>query len=101
MYQLLILLAVLKKKPATYEEICKTMREASQGPLKHIIGYTEDEVVSTDFLGDSRSSIFDAKAGIALNSNFVKLIAWYDNEWGYSNRVIDLLVHVAKKSVGH
>jgi len=89
------------EKPATYEEICKTMREASQGPLKHIIGYTEDEVVSTDFLGDSRSSIFDAKAGIALNSNFVKLIAWYDNEWGYSNRVIDLLVHVAKKSVGH
>jgi len=89
------------EKSATYEEICKTMKEASQGPLKHIIGYTEDEVVSTDFLGDSRSSIFDAKAGIALNSNFVKLIAWYDNEWGYSNRVIDLLVHVAKKSVGH
>jgi len=86
------------EKPATYEEICKTMKEASQGPLKHIIGYTEDEVVSTDFLGDSRSCIFDAKAGIALNNNFVKLIAWYDNEWGYSNRVIDLLVHVAKKS---
>jgi len=65
---------------------------------KGIIGYTEDEVVSTDFLGDTRSSIFDAKAGISLNNNFAKLVAWYDNEWGYSNRVVELLVHVAKKS---
>nr|KYP69545.1 Glyceraldehyde-3-phosphate dehydrogenase, cytosolic [Cajanus cajan] len=72
--------------------------EESEGKLKGILGYTEDDVVSTDFVGDSRSSIFDAKAGIALSKNFVKLVSWYDNEWGYSSRVIDLLVHVAKKS---
>jgi len=66
--------------------------------MKNILDYTNDEVVSTDFLGDPHSCIFDAKAGIQLNDKFVKLIAWYDNEWGYSNRVIDLLVHVAKKS---
>jgi len=84
-------------KPATYEEICKVIKDASEGPLKGILGYTEDEVVSTDFLGDNRSSIFDAKAGISLNPTFVKLISWYDNEWGYSHRVVDLLVHVAKK----
>jgi len=83
-------------KPATYEEICKTIKEASEGPLKGILGYTEDEVVSTDFLGDQRSSIFDAKAGISLNPTFVKLIAWYDNEWGYSHRVVDLLEYVGK-----
>jgi len=84
-------------KPATYEEICKVIKNASEGPLKGIMGYTEDEVVSTDFLGDSRSSIFDAKAGISLNPTFVKLISWYDNEWGYSHRVVDLLIHVSKK----
>jgi len=86
------------EKPASYEEICSAIKEASQGSLKGILGYTEDEVVSTDFLGDKRSSIFDAKAGISLNKNFVKLISWYDNEWGYSNRVVDLLIHVANKS---
>jgi glyceraldehyde 3-phosphate dehydrogenase len=85
-------------KPATYKQICEAIKEAANGELKGVIGYTEDEVVSTDFLGDSRSSIFDAKAGIALNDNFVKLISWYDNEWGYSNRVVDLLIHVAKVS---
>jgi len=83
-------------KPATYEEICKTVKEASEGSMKGIIGFTEDEVVSTDFLGDTRSSIFDAKAGISLNPTFVKLIAWYDNEWGYSHRVVDLLEYVGK-----
>jgi len=85
-------------KPATYDEICKVIQDASNGPLKGIMGYTEDAVVSTDFIGDARSSIFDAKAGIALNDKFVKLIAWYDNEWGYSNRVIDLIVYVSKRS---
>jgi len=83
-------------KPATYEEICKAVKDASEGPLKGILGYTEDEVVSTDFLGDTRSSIFDSKAGISLNPTFVKLISWYDNEWGYSHRVVDLLEYVGK-----
>jgi len=87
-------------KPATYEEICNAIKEAANGPLKGIMGYTEDEVVSSDFLGDTRSSIFDAKAGISLNPTFVKLISWYDNEMGYSHRVVDLLIHVAKKSEG-
>jgi len=91
-------LTVRLEKGATYEEICKTVKEASEGEYKGIIGYTDHEVVSTDFLGDDRSSIFDAKAGISLNNNFVKLISWYDNEWGYSNRVIDLLKYVAKVS---
>jgi len=91
-------LTVKLGKPVKYDEICKVIKEASEGELKGILGYTEDEVVSTDFLGDPRSSIFDAKAGIQLNDTFVKLISWYDNEWGYSNRVIDLIVHVAKRS---
>eukprot|EP01118_Nematostelium_gracile_P002367 TRINITY_DN1259_c0_g1_i1.p1 TRINITY_DN1259_c0_g1~~TRINITY_DN1259_c0_g1_i1.p1 ORF type:complete len:353 (+),score=113.27 TRINITY_DN1259_c0_g1_i1:53-1060(+) len=86
------------EKPATYKQICEAIKKAADGELKGIIGYTEDEVVSTDFVGDSRSSIFDAKAGISLNDNFVKLISWYDNEWGYSNRVVDLLIHVARAS---
>jgi len=86
------------EKPAKYSQICKVIKEASEGEMKGIMGYTEDEVVSTDFLGDSRSSIFDAKAGIQLNDTFVKLVAWYDNEWGYSNRVVDLIVYVAKHS---
>ncbi|MBW3988234.1 type I glyceraldehyde-3-phosphate dehydrogenase, partial [Neisseria meningitidis] len=81
---------------ATYEEVKKAVREASEGDLKGIIGYTEEDVVSTDFVGDNRSSIFDAKAGIALNEGFHKLVAWYDNEWGYSTRVVDLLVHMSK-----
>jgi len=85
------------EKGATYKEICEAIKSSSENELKGIMGYTEDEVVSTDFLGDSRSSIFDAKAGIALNSNFVKLISWYDNEWGYSHRVVDLLHFISKK----
>jgi len=86
------------QKSATYEEICKVIRAASEGQYKGIMGYTEDEVVSSDFIGNSHSSIFDAKAGISLNPNFVKLVSWYDNEWGYSCRVVDLSIHVAKKS---
>jgi len=85
-------------KPASYEEICHAIKEASEGHLKGIMGYTEDEVVSSDFIGDTHSSIFDAKAGISLNPTFVKLISWYDNEMGYSHRVVDLLIHVANKS---
>merc|ERR1712076_221988 len=83
-------LTVRLEKPATYGEIKAAIKEESEGKLKGILGYTEEDVVSTDFVGDSRSSIFDAKAGIALNDNFVKLVSWYDNEWGYSSRVIDL-----------
>lgn len=89
-------LTVRLNKGASYEEICNSIKEASEGHLKGILGYTEDEVVSQDFVTDSRSSIFDAKAGISLNSNFVKLVSWYDNEWGYSNRVIDLALHISK-----
>jgi glyceraldehyde-3-phosphate dehydrogenase type I len=84
------------EKPATYKELCETMKHASQNEFKGIIAYTDDEVVSGDFITDSNSCVFDAKAGIALNDKFVKLIAWYDNEWGYSNRVVDLTVYVAK-----
>ena len=83
-------------KPATYEEICQAMKKASEGELKGILGYTEDQVVSSDFLGDSRTSIFDAKAGIQLTDTFVKVVSWYDNEWGYSNKVLDLVAHMAK-----
>ena len=83
------------EKAATYEEIKTAMKEASEGELKGILGYTEDDVVSSDFLGDARTSIFDAKAGIALNPNFVKLVSWYDNEWGYSNKVLELIAHMA------
>ncbi|GME69535.1 unnamed protein product [[Candida] boidinii] len=89
-------LTVNLKKPTTYEEICATIKAAADGPLKGVLGYTEDAVVSTDFLSDSRSSIFDAKAGIMLTPTFVKLISWYDNEYGYSTRVVDLLEHIAK-----
>ncbi|MDF2456495.1 MAG: gapA, partial [Cytophagaceae bacterium] len=81
-------------KGASYEEIKKAMKEASEGEMKGILGYTEDEVVSNDFLGDARTSIFDAKAGIALNDNFVKIVAWYDNEWGYSNKLVNLIEHI-------
>ena len=83
-------------KPATYEEIKAAVKEAAEGPMKGILDYTEDDVVSSDFLGDAHTSIFDAKAGIALNDNFVKLVSWYDNEWGYSNKVVDLIQHMAK-----
>jgi len=90
-------LTVKLDKDATYEEICAKMKEASQGSLKGILGYTEDEVVSSDFTTDPRSSIFDAKAGIMLNSKFVKVVSWYDNEWGYSNRLVDLATYMASK----
>lgn len=83
------------EKPATYDEIKAVLKDASENELKGVLGYTEDAVVSTDFVGESCTSIFDAQAGIALNDNFVKLVAWYDNEWGYSCKVLDLLAHVA------
>jgi len=84
-------------KEATYEDIKNAVKEASEGALKGILGYTEDKVVSCDFTSDKRSSIFDADAGIALNSTFVKLISWYDNEFGYSNRVLDLIAYMYSK----
>jgi phosphoglycerate kinase len=86
-------LTVQLKTPATYPEICAAIKEASLGEMKGIMGYTDEDVVSTDFIGEEISSVFDAKAGIALDTTFVKLVAWYDNEWGYSHRVIDLLLH--------
>ena len=81
-------------KPASYEEICKAMKEASEGELKGVLGYTDEPVVSSDFLGDSRTSIFDADAGIALTDTFVKVVSWYDNEIGYSNKVLELIKHM-------
>ena len=84
------------EKAATYEEIKAAVKAASEGELKGILGYTEDAVVSTDFTGEVCTSVFDATAGIQLNSNFVKLVSWYDNEWGYSNKVVDLICHMAK-----
>jgi len=84
------------EKACTYDEIKAAMKAASENELKGILGYTEDEVVSTDFLTDPRTSIFDAKAGIQLSPNFVKVVSWYDNEWGYSNKIVDLLVHIMK-----
>ncbi|MDB5146380.1 MAG: type glyceraldehyde-3-phosphate dehydrogenase, partial [Mucilaginibacter sp.] len=89
-------LTVRLKKGATYDEIKAAMKTASEGDLKGILGYTEDDVVSEDFKGDARTSIFDAKAGIALNDNFVKVVSWYDNEWGYSNKLIDLVQEIGK-----
>jgi glyceraldehyde 3-phosphate dehydrogenase len=80
------------------DEIKAKVKEASEGSMKGILGYTEDEVVSSDFIGDTRSSIFDAKAGIQLNPNFVKLISWYDNEYGYSLRVVDLIKYIQSKN---
>ena len=88
-------LTVNLAKPATYAEICAAMKAASEGELKGVLGYTEDAVVSSDFLGDTRTSIFDAKAGIALTDTFVKVVSWYDNEIGYSNKVLDLIAHMA------
>jgi len=89
-------LTVNLKKPASYKEICEVIKKAGENEYKGIIGYTEDEVVSSDFIGDERTSIFDAKAGIALTDTFVKLVSWYDNEWGYSNKVLNLVEHMAK-----
>lgn len=90
-------LTVNLKTPTTYEEVCKAMKEASEGALKGVLGYTEDAVVSTDFLGDARTSIFDAEAGIQLTPTFLKVVSWYDNEWGYSTKVVELLEFIAKK----
>ena len=87
-------LTVNLAKPAKYDEICAAMKEASEGELKGILGYTDEDVVSSDFLGDPRTSIFDAKAGIALTDTFVKVVSWYDNEIGYSNKVLDLITHM-------
>ena len=87
-------LTVNLEKPAKYDEICAAMKEASEGELKGILGYTDEDVVSADFLGDARTSIFDAKAGIALTDTFVKVVSWYDNEMGYSNKVLELIKHM-------
>jgi glyceraldehyde 3-phosphate dehydrogenase len=89
-------LTVNLAKPASYAEICATIKAAAAGPLKGILDYTEDAVVSNDFIGDTHTSIFDASAGIALTDTFVKLVAWYDNEMGYSNKVLDLVSHIQK-----
>ncbi|EPL6452978.1 glyceraldehyde-3-phosphate dehydrogenase [Providencia rettgeri] len=89
-------LTVRLEKPATYAQICDAIKEAAAGELKGVLGYTEDDVVSTDFNGEKLTSVFDAKAGIALNDNFVKLVSWYDNETGYSNKVLDLIAHISK-----
>ncbi|HEX2546523.1 MAG TPA: type I glyceraldehyde-3-phosphate dehydrogenase [Ramlibacter sp.] len=89
-------LTVELEKPATYAEICAEMKSQSEGALKGILGYTEDKVVATDFIGDTRTSIFDADAGIALDGTFVKLVSWYDNEWGYSNKCLEMVRVVAK-----
>merc|ERR1719158_1466678 len=87
---------ILSHKEASMDEIVAAIKEAADGPMKGILSHTEDEVVSTDFVGNKFSSIVDIKAGISLNKTFVKLISWYDNEWGYSNRLVDLCVHMAK-----
>ena len=87
-------LTVNLAKPAKYDEICAAMKAASEGELKGVLGYTDEDVVSSDFISDPRTSIFDAKAGIALTDTFVKVVSWYDNEWGYSNKVLDLITHM-------
>jgi glyceraldehyde 3-phosphate dehydrogenase len=89
-------LTVELNKEATYQEICAEMKAQSQGALKGVLGYTEDKVVSTDFRGEAMTSVFDAEAGLALDSTFVKVVAWYDNEWGYSNKVLEMVRVVAK-----
>jgi len=89
-------LTVRLEKPASYTDICKKMKESSEGAMKGILGYTEEDVVSSDFISDARTSIFDAKAGIGLNDNFVKIVSWYDNEWGYSCKCLDLIRHMSK-----
>jgi glyceraldehyde 3-phosphate dehydrogenase len=82
--------------PTSYDNICAAMKEASEGELKGIMSYTEDAVVSNDFIGNANTSIFDATAGIALTDTFVKVVSWYDNEWGYSSKVLDLVAHISK-----
>ena len=90
----LVDLTVRLEKPASYEEVCETIKKASEGPMAGILGYTDDEVVSQDFRSDPHTSIFDAKAGKALNERFMKLMAWYDNEWGFSNKMLDLTRYI-------
>jgi glyceraldehyde 3-phosphate dehydrogenase len=90
-------LTVELSKPATYEAICAAMKAAAEGPMKGVLGYTEDKVVATDFRGESRTSVFDADAGIALDDTFVKVIAWYDNEWGYSCKVLEMIRVMARR----
>ena len=94
-------LTVNLEKPTTYDEICVARKKASEGELKGILGYTDEAVVSSDFLGDSRTSIFDATAGIALTDTFVKVVSWYDNEIGYSNKVLELIEHMYEVDHGH
>ena len=89
-------LTVELKKDATYEQICAAMKAASEGPMKGVLGYTDEKVVSTDFRGDARTSVFDAEAGIALDSTFVKIVSWYDNEWGYSSKVLEMARVISK-----
>jgi glyceraldehyde 3-phosphate dehydrogenase len=91
-------LTVRLEKGVSYKDLCATIKKASEGELKGILGYTEDSVVSSDFMHDARTSIFDAKAGIGLNDKFHKLISWYDNEWGYSNKLVELACHMKKVS---
>lgn len=93
-------LTIRLTKPTSYEEICRVMKEAAEGPLKGILAYCDEQVVSSDFIGTTYSAIFDKEAGIALNSNFFKIIAWYDNEMGYAARVVDLLIYIGKKDSG-
>ncbi len=90
-------LTVRLDKPATYEEVKAAMKEASEGAMKGVLGYTDEPLVSSDFITDPRTSIFDADAGIALNDNFIKIVSWYDNEWGYSNKVVDLIAFIDSK----
>jgi glyceraldehyde 3-phosphate dehydrogenase len=93
-------LTVNLTKPAKYDDICAAMKKASEGELKGILGYTDEMVVSSDFIGDARTSIFDAKAGISLTDTFVKVVSWYDNEWGYSCKVLELIKHMSKVDKG-
>ena len=87
-------LTVKLEKPTTYEEICNKIKQASEGSMKGILGFTNEDLVSSDFISDARTSIFDSKAGLMLNETFVKLVSWYDNEWGYSNKVLELIKHM-------
>ena len=89
-------LTVNIKKSATFEEICEVMKNASKNELKGVLGYTEDAVVSQDFIGETCTSVFDAKAGIALTDNFIKVVAWYDNEYGYSSKIVDLAEYASQ-----